>query len=66
MKKQILTTVLLLSTLLAAQMSLTANAADDGEGLLLISPKPDTVNTQTENTVDDTFLSSQYEQYAGM
>ena len=66
MKKQILTTVLLLSTLLAAQMSLTANAADDGEGLLLISPKPDTVNTQTANAVDDTFLSSQYEQYAGM
>ncbi|MBE6657897.1 MAG: S-layer homology domain-containing protein [Ruminococcaceae bacterium] len=72
MKKHILTTALLLSAMLASQMSLTAAAADTGaDDIILISPNPNAAQTETvPDTAGDTaaknILQTQYEQLAGM
>ncbi len=68
MKKHILSAVLLLSSLLSAQMALTASANEEIGDVLLISPRPNTVPTETKTVKNemDTALRYQYAQTAGM
>lgn len=67
MKKRNLITVSLLTALLAANLSLTA-AAEETENIILISPNPNTKQTETDHAdlnVPD-FMQTQYEAMAGM
>lgn len=65
MKKSAIASVLLLSSLLAAQMSLTAAAEDTGD-TLLISPNPNGTESAAASFDIEAALQSTYEQTAGM
>jgi len=67
MKKRNLITVSLLTALLAGHLSLTA-AAEDASDIILISPNPNTKQTETENAAHNVpeIMQTQYEAMAGM